>query len=270
MKGGTRPLGYTIIEVMIVLAVSGLMFVIAANFISGKQQKTAFTQGTNEFAAQIQTVVSQVTDGQYTDIPFTCTSDGSNLTIDNAVVKSANPDCVFMGKFIHFNEGGDVSKYEVFSLAGARTADEYKDALITPIISNGADPDFDLTTHQIVPQSLEVRKISVTVGTVTHNDVHGIGFVQGLGSTDDNGYVTGSQTISMVYAPNLTTGDANEETAQAELTHGASTSPVVTINTATICVTDGTRFAKILLGGSDTNSASQLAVKVKVTTSCDD
>lgn len=54
MKGGKSPLGYTVVEVMIVLAVSGIMFLVAANFINGKQQKTSFANGVNEMASRIQ------------------------------------------------------------------------------------------------------------------------------------------------------------------------------------------------------------------------
>ena len=70
MNGGKRPLGYTIIEVMIVLAVSGVMFIIAASFISGKQESTAFTEGANEFASQLQQTIAEVADGQYSDVTF--------------------------------------------------------------------------------------------------------------------------------------------------------------------------------------------------------
>ena len=49
-----QPFGYTIVEVMIVLAVSSAMFLIAANFINGKQERTAFSQGSNEMVSQLQ------------------------------------------------------------------------------------------------------------------------------------------------------------------------------------------------------------------------
>ena len=81
MLGGKnkQPLGYTIIEVMIVLAVSGLMFIIAATFINGKQQRATFTAGVNEMASELQNVIEQVNDGSYADVPLNCVSAGAGF-----------------------------------------------------------------------------------------------------------------------------------------------------------------------------------------------
>src|ERR1700722_14172147 len=129
MKGGKnrQPLGYTILEVMIVLAISGAMFLIAISFISGKQEHTAFTDGVNNMVSQLQDAIQQVTNGEYSDIPLTCTAgSGSPPSFD----ASGNPSqgtttsCVFVGKFFHFwpnNPGASgAAAYEVFTLAGNR------------------------------------------------------------------------------------------------------------------------------------------------------
>lgn len=105
MKGVKQPLGYTIIEVMIVLAISGLMFLIAANFISGKEESTSFTEGTNEFVTDMQSVINQVTDGQYSDISFQCVSSGGTLSFPSGGSQGTNPACVFLGKFLYFPQG---------------------------------------------------------------------------------------------------------------------------------------------------------------------
>jgi prepilin-type N-terminal cleavage/methylation domain-containing protein len=130
MKGVKPPGGYTIVEVMIVLAVSGVMFVMAANFINGKNARTQFQQGSNELGSRMQGVIEEVTDGQYTDIPFTCSRAGASLAVTGAVrPQGTNPECVFIGKLAHFSVNpnpsgfgsGDRTKYEVFTLAGERS-----------------------------------------------------------------------------------------------------------------------------------------------------
>src|SRR4051812_28553600 len=105
MNGGKLPLGYTVIEVMIVLAVSGLMFVIATNFISGKQAKTSFTAGSNELASKVQDLIGEVNDGKYSDIPLSCSANiGGPTSVSDgapdAETQGTNPQCVFLGKIL--------------------------------------------------------------------------------------------------------------------------------------------------------------------------
>jgi prepilin-type N-terminal cleavage/methylation domain-containing protein len=264
MNGGRRPQGYTIIEVMIVLAISGVMFVIAASFISGKEASSAFTEGTNEFASQLQTYISQVTDGQYSDVNLTCNVavPGNTLTFNTAAsgssIQGTNSQCDFLGKFIHFSVSSDPTSYEVFSLAGARTDDTLASA--TPVIGNG----IDLTDQNTIPQSLRVVDVKVTdTGGATHNS-YGIGFVQSQADCDVNdSCVSGAQTVYMVYSPglNVPVGATLDELA-------ASTAIAGNLNTATaadICLTDGTRYAELTIGDSS-SSGSQLNVNVDVYT----
>jgi prepilin-type N-terminal cleavage/methylation domain-containing protein len=256
MKGGKRPLGYTIIEVMIVLAISGVMFVIAASFISGKEGSSAFTEGSNEFSSQIQQIISQVADGQYTDVNLNCivAIPGDTLTFtdsdNDGSLQGTNAACDFLGKFMHFQESGNKTLYEVFSLAGARTDDTLASA--TPIVGNG----IDLTTQQTTPQSLDVIDVKVTDASGTTHTSNGIGFVQSQATCDAaDSCVTGSQTVSMVYSPGLDSpaGSSMNETAAKN----AITGHLSAATAAVICLSDGTRYAKIALGDS-TNLSSQL------------
>ncbi len=76
MPGGRnrQSLGYTIVEVLVVLAVSSFMFVIAANFINGRQERASFASGSNDLASALRNVLNQVADGHYSDVPMTCTN----------------------------------------------------------------------------------------------------------------------------------------------------------------------------------------------------
>ncbi len=268
MKGGKLPRGYTIVEVMIVLAVSGVMFLMAANFISGKQSKTSFQLGSNELSSRIQAIIEEVTDGHYSDIPLTCSADSVKLTLaaTASVKQGANPYCVFLGKLVHFSAGGAPNKYEVFSIISARTGTD----LVTPINDLGATGNsrlraayqpgvVDLTKQATVPQNLEVRtgKMTVTDTNNAPHTVYNIGFIQGLGAIDNvSGYKSGAQTLSMVYVPTISADNMNIAAAAVEIKAGN----IQAATKATICVTDGKRSANINLGG--TNS-SQLNVEVK-------
>ncbi|HEX5743863.1 MAG TPA: prepilin-type N-terminal cleavage/methylation domain-containing protein [Candidatus Saccharimonadales bacterium] len=264
MKGGKSPLGYTIVEVMIVLAVSGLMFLIAANFINGKQQKTTFTSGVNETASRIQDVIEQVTDGEYSDVPFSCSAGGGaalsiSVSSDPGKIQGTNPDCVFIGKLLHFSVGGDASAYEVFSLAAARSSTDLGPD-VTPVRGGG----IDLTIQQIVPQYLEISPTGVTVaGKPGH--YYGFGFTQSQGTAGDSPgtYASGAQTIGLVYSPGLMTKTAGTSAAASSITGN-----VAAAKAASFCLTDGDRYAEISMGGTGTGSQLDVRVKIKGSTPC--
>jgi prepilin-type N-terminal cleavage/methylation domain-containing protein len=262
MLGGKnkQPLGYTIIEVLIVLAVSGMMFVIAANFINGKQERTAFAQGSNDFAAQLQGVLEDVTDGHYSDIPLGCGVTGSVL--DFSVPSSnqgSNQNCVFLGKIIHFYIDGtpQPENYEVFSLASARSP--------VPPVPVAAIPG--LTNQGAVPQHLDVTSVDVIdAGGSTQTGKFNIGFAQSQGTaisgiTDADSYQSGTQTIGLLYASSLSnTGPVGSPETTV------SGSAVKAARSATICLTNGNRYARVFIGGSAAvtgNNGSQLSIRLQ-------
>jgi hypothetical protein len=177
--------------------------------------------------------------------------------------QGTNPACVFLGKFVHFSVSNNASAYEIFSLAGARgatslTGSPPNGAFPTPITPGGAD----LTEEQQTPQSLDVKDVQVTVGGNTFNS-YGLGFVQSLGNLDAQGnYETGAQTVSMVYSNGLNGQAGFSESSAAN----AITNNMAVANSAAICLTDGSRYAKLTLG-ADTSNANQLSVNVQVVTS---
>lgn len=267
MKGGKRPPGYTIIEVMIVLAVSGVMFIIAATFISGKEARTAFTEGTNDFNSQLQSIISQVVDGQFSDVALTCTA-GAGLSFNTGAAEGGTAaPCVFVGKFLHFSENGDPNKYEVFSLAGGRNVTSLTGPPpVTPVAPPyTAGAGADLTLQQAIPQGLtinsaEATSIQVTDSNGVTHDTYGFGFVQSLGTTNGAGeFNDGAQTVGLVYSSALGSKNLSENAAA-----GAITGSLLPATSATICLTDGTRFAEILVGGT----ASQLTATVQVVRTC--
>lgn len=264
MKGVKQPLGYTIIEVMIVLAISGLMFLIAANFISGKEESTAFTEGTNEFVTDMQSVIDQVSDGQYSDISFNCFSGvGGTLTFPGAGTQGTNPACVFLGKFLYFTQGTNADNYLTFSLAGNRLDSATGDSATTLAEINPTPIDqgsVNLTTRATIPQQLDVKSMQVTVGAST-NAAYGIGFIQSAGTVDpvtgqlDNG----AQMVSLVYSPTLNAPNLPENSAVTDITGN-----VAFANSAVMCITDGTKTAEITFGDSS-DGADQLSVGLVVT-----
>lgn len=241
------------------------MFLIAANFISGKQERTSFTQGVGEMASRLQDISEQVTDGHYSDIPLTCINSGGNLTINTTATpgQGTNQGCVFLGKIIHFygpGSGQPAESYEVFSMADARSA--------TGSLPNNSVAFIPgLTTQSTMPQNLEVKKVRVTLaGGGTDSTAYNIGFAQGLGTADTLAvtdptappYQSGSQTAGLVYE----SSGLNKDSAQSGNETTMSGNGVVPAASARVCLSDDTRYAWIYLGGQP-NNANQLSINVK-------
>ena len=256
MKDKKQQFGYTIIEVMIVLAVSGMMFVIAANFINGKQQRTSFFQGSNDMGNIIQKVIDDVTNGHYSDVSLSCTSPGGmvNVTGASGDTQGTNPNCVFLGKLVHFYRTSPttpVQNYEIISIADARSASGDLSQPHPTVAMIG-----DLTIKAKIPQNLEVSKMKIDTLSGTYTDGYAIGFVQSAGTIPDitNGkYSDGGQTVSLVYS-----SMTNKAVPAPPAAFGSHLMPA---RSATFCLTDGTRYANILIGGA--NSGGQLNVRVK-------
>ena len=104
---GKRIGGFTIIEVMIVLASTGALLIIAMTVIGGQVASTNFQTGTRSFATQLQNIANQVTSGQYTyDNSIRCYVDSQTppkVQIDGTgnVNQGSNQECVFLGKNIY-------------------------------------------------------------------------------------------------------------------------------------------------------------------------
>jgi hypothetical protein len=260
MLGGKnkQPLGYTIVEVMIVLAVSGMMFVVAADFINGKQERSSFTAGVNEMASEIQDVVEQVTDGRYSDIPLNCNYAGGAITFVGATsAQGTNSSCVFLGKIIRIPSQASLDQYNVFSIAGGRL--DSTDSAELALGPNAGDPTIAtaLNTIQAIPSNLELPAGAQTLTAydtlgAPHPTTTAFGFIQSQGVADaannDTTFQTGAQTLSLVYIPNLLVSSAD-----SVVNNNFSLASKVDI-----CLTDDTQYAKITVGSNN----NQLSVNV--------
>ncbi len=135
MKRG-QPQGYTILEVMIFLAVTTALFVMVAITFQGRQARTEFSAGVREMESRIQDMVNDVTTG-YTasDENFSCSvaaNDGELIFSQGQSSElGTNGDCIFLGRVMHFGVTGNKKQYKVYSVAGAR---QYQGKSATNII----------------------------------------------------------------------------------------------------------------------------------------
>lgn len=121
VRGGESS-GFTVVEVMIVLIITGALFTSAALLIAGKQNQTAFSQGIQQIQSQIQQIMNEVAIGYYPNTNnFQCTAGASGPVISNVSPNSqgANAGCIFVGKAMQFKvHGTDPEEVMIYTIAG--------------------------------------------------------------------------------------------------------------------------------------------------------
>jgi prepilin-type N-terminal cleavage/methylation domain-containing protein len=145
--------GYTILEVMIVIAISASMFLFVSVTFSGRQQQVQFTQAVRDFDSSLNDIVNDVSTGYF---PKNDTRTCELTVVDprpefNTVAPSdlgANDDCVSIGKVIQFSPqfspalDNDNDQYlNVYSVAGLRNDDSGKTPVSIEDSVPTADPD---------------------------------------------------------------------------------------------------------------------------------
>lgn len=121
MKRGRQTQGFTIVEVLIFLAVSGALLISALYFISGTQGKTQFTQAANDVLQQVNAVVNNVANGYYAgNDDVTCSIVGGKPVATNggSQARGTAKDCVFLGRVLSFDSE---DSFKIYDVVGRRT-----------------------------------------------------------------------------------------------------------------------------------------------------
>jgi len=171
----SKQTGYTILEVLIFMAVSSLMFVSAMGAISGRQKQVQFTQSVQEFDAKIKDVINDVTTSYYpTNATVGCSISGGEVQINTGINQNigTNSDCIYVGKVIHFQSEGDGTDLRIYAMAGKR----YSDSKLTPSTSiSNAKPKAVTSTQTGFTESAEnfTTLYGLRVTRVFNQDING-------------------------------------------------------------------------------------------------
>lgn len=284
-EGG--PMGFTIIEVMVFLAISALLFVGAMTAIGGRQNQVQFQQGVRDAQSKLEDVINQVVSGFYPN-PGTLpcrilapsnVNSGPDFS-GPGVTQGANGDCIFLGKVMQFTDNtgsgsgtlGAVN-YNLLSVAGRRVNKQgqdvtsLKEALPTAIAGLSGGPD--VTEKNVLQFGVKVTRIMVPtsapsggVYAVSANDNHyydSIAFFSSLAKLDANTgtLASGAQHVSFgVVQPevanlNRTQSDAanaiNKITDESGDPGGRNTITMNPPNGIIICLADQTNKQKAML-----------------------
>lgn len=118
--------GFTLVESMIVLGVTGVLFVSMAGLVSGQQAKSRFKSAMTDITTQIQSQINEVSSGYYPNSGgFGCYMSSGSLvaTTQPSQIKAQgeNSDCTFLGRAMLFGvPNTDPQEYMVQTLLGLR------------------------------------------------------------------------------------------------------------------------------------------------------
>lgn len=274
--------GYTIIEVMIFLAVSGFMFVLAAIFINGKQDQVAFQQGMQAAGATVTGVINSVANGEYLALPSgrECVVSGPSAPAfpatgaGGASSQGTNAGCVFMGRVLQFGtDAADSQKvqYKTYTVAGRQYAPTTGSCAAAgnsvpaqsfcqaEPVTSGSEPD--LTTAGSLENGLSFSGAylcsQASCNSSNAQAIGGVGFFSSFGSYSGgsaNVQATGSQTVTVVSLPQ--TGDmvntVNYDLNKAYIGAPAASLPDVISSGSFIvlCFTRGNQLGSVSIGGS--------------------
>lgn len=170
--------GYTVIEVMMFLAVSGLLFVSAMVAIGGQQAHTEFNTSVGEVNAKFQLWVDQVVNGftssNATSLPsdVNCAVGGdgrpqlSQVASGTSKKRGANDECIFLGKAIQITDSSasDNNKIYAYSIIGRRTLSTATNDVVSNIYdaqpaaaADVSNPRLDLTETFLIPNGARVK-----------------------------------------------------------------------------------------------------------------
>ncbi len=116
--------GYTIVEALIFLAVSGALLISAMALISGKQERTRFANSVDDIGQRLGDIFNDVSTGFYPsadnlkclDNNPSATASDISITIDPAIAKGTNSACVFSGKLINFPSVAPQDNYTIYTM----------------------------------------------------------------------------------------------------------------------------------------------------------
>ena len=210
-RSSRRAAGFTIVETMIVLAVTGALFVAIAATMSGRQNEAQFVHAIQSVQSQIQQTINQVAEGYYPHTAdFTCVDNGTSLqilsgsTAQGTNAQGINNGCVFLGKAIQFGiagtgaYGGGPEQYQVYTVAGL-------------LGQTGGATIFHNASPTVVVQGTRYAQYSTAesleygLGTawMTYNGsaIGGVAFLMEPGTasaTSGNGFVSGAQSVDLI------------------------------------------------------------------------
>lgn len=220
-----RQHGFTMVEVMIFLAISGAMLGWSVLSIRGRQQQVQFSQAVREFENVIKDYINDIGTGYYPNAantsctvsnPFNASSD-IRFAPSGTATAGSNKDCIFLGKAIQFGvHGSNGEDYNVYTVLGRRQTPSgsslrdvtsFREARPTPLLKDTGGDTFDYTEHKSLGWGTHITGVSSGL----------IGFFTTFAQSGSRGLESGSADTQSIAIPDSSGSvfpfDATQNTA---------------------------------------------------------
>ncbi len=262
-KKSPKQVGFTIIEVMIFLAVSGLTFLIAATFISGKEAQAEFVTGMRNANNIVNNTINDVANGNYPlPVSYSC-----SVTSGVPIVTSSSGDhvgCVLIGKVIVPETNSDANRYSIFSVVGCQfvfngVCSATQGVAPTDLANEGSTVVNFMTQSNNWPGGVSITKLLLVSGANTTN-IGAFGIFGGLPQINGGVYVSGSQAANVVVVNNSLISDSSSQIESLVNSSGLS---LLNGSYIVMCFSGGNNHkAGIVIGGS--NQGGQLTTTLQM------
>jgi type II secretory pathway pseudopilin PulG len=257
--------GYTVIEVMIFLAISGVLFITAVGVFSGRREGTQLTQTMQDLQSQFRAYANQVSTSYVPD------TGGLNCSVGPISGRTARPvftsgpssdECILLGKAIQIVSGNDTMySYPVFGLRTVYNGAVNTKVYPTSIVQAAPEPALDNSTPA---NWLGVEQYRLSGGfTFVHAKQSGILSNQDLlllYSSLQNDNTNGNEIAAQSYRTNFITADIKGPKLKSciENTIPSCLNPSRLNNAWKLCVTDGTKMAELFINSTSTGITTSL------------
>lgn len=222
-----RAQGYTIIETLIFLAITGSLFVTVAILITGQQHKTEFNQGVRDLESSMQDISNDIATGYYANTNnFSCSAtntSGVRPIISSAVTNNqgSNSGCTFIGKVVQFAPSdANKSTYKIYTVVGkqkynnndASNLGEAMPTAIYPVSGSIGVPDGSDT--KTISGGVTAEWVKYVNNSVSSPAINAFGFFTSFGNlSGSTGTLSGTQDVQLIPVPN--TGSTADQTASS-------------------------------------------------------
>lgn len=262
----TRSGGYTIVETLIFLAVSALIFFSAMQLIGGQQNKTQFITAVRDFETKLTDIANDVSTGYYQgDTSFPCSNAGGGVLsfAGTADGQGSKKDCIFVGTVVKLggaaNNDDERAKFTQLTMAGLRIDSATGQNVATLSAAKPQVVQVPSTYAQgVLEYGATIRCVGTGTGcTYTDTDKGAIGFFTKFVGTSPSGgngiqtdvvfYNNGGAQVSLVSDPASQISSINNSVYYT--VPNPSLNPA---NGVTICIqSSGTKqYALIHIGGN--------------------
>ncbi len=237
----TQNSGYTVLEALIFLAVSGLLFAAIYPTFVGRDNKIKFSNSVRELEAQLNDVINDVSTGVYPPNQSICriipaAPPGSNKisfvgggggSVNEA--QGSREDCIFIGKAVSFNNITDPNPaINVFTVVG-RSKDNSTGIIPTSLDAayptaaapiSASPGHIDLTETYETKWKVPVSKVIVLNGNDgaligPQNQNYRTGALAIMTELSSSGLTSQTKSVRFYNVKNVSQGDINRDVARA-------------------------------------------------------